>query len=147
MRVLKSFIIGSFAFFKNFSDYKSKDLDELCIMDEFIFKNTNIMNMKIKNTNKDIFLCRNMSKSEFLMDTITCDTPMRVGKFLVPDFINYINLTIDDLKSLESIFNKLDDKHKYEKIIFDAYIENNDFILTEQQLNKAFEVYKKYKVK
>jgi hypothetical protein len=30
------------------------------------------------------------------------------------------------------MFNKLDDKHKYEKVIYDCYILNNDFVLSDE---------------
>ena len=39
----------------------------------------------------------------------------------------------------------MDNNHAYEKIIYDSYIENNDFYLTESQLNRAYKEYKKYR--
>jgi hypothetical protein len=56
---------------------------------------------------------------------------MVIGKFLIPEFNELINFTIDDLPRLEPLLNRLDDKHKYEKIIYDSYIENNAFVLTD----------------
>ena len=32
-------------------------------------------------------------------------------------------------------FDKLDVKHKYEKLIYEEYIENNDFVITQEQLH------------
>lgn len=66
---------------------------------------------------------------------------MKAGKFLVPEFANYIGLTIDDLKILEPMFRNMDEKHKYEEVIYDAYVSNNAFILTNEQRKKAFEIY------
>ena len=143
MRPIKIFKIGSRAFFENLKGFISNDYDELCIMDRFPFKDTNSLRANLQG--KDVIFYKNLSKEEYINDAIK--SPIKIGKFLVPDFARYINLTIDDLKLLKESLDKLKDKHKYEKIIFDAYIENNDFILTEQQLNKAFEVYKKYKIK
>ena len=37
----------------------------------------------------------------------------------------------------------MDDKHKYEKLIYDAYLKNNDFVLTDEQRIDAFNEYKK----
>lgn len=137
-----SFIIGSNVFFNNFEDFKSKDIDELYIISEKIEGNK-IFNMKLDG--KDIFLCPNMSKEDFIKTTLESNDPIKVGKFLVPDFIKYIDLTISDLKKLDCLFGKLDDKHKYEQIIYESYITNNDFILTENQLKDAYLIYKQYR--
>lgn len=34
---------------------------------------------------------------------------------------------------------------EFEAIIFDAYIDNDDFYLTDEQLNNAYQEYKKYR--
>lgn len=72
---------------------------------------------------------------------------MQLGKFLVPTFIEAIGFTIDDLKKLQPLADNLDDKHKYEKVIYDSYIQNNDFTLTDKQLQKAYLEYKHNKRK
>lgn len=141
MKPIKQFIIGSKYFFDTYSDYVAKDIDELCIMDTFSPKETNVLNMKIKG--KDVFFYRNMNKNGFIKDTIESNVPMRVGKFLIPEFCEFIGFTVDDLKTFDAIFNKMDDKHKYEKIIYESYLENNDFTLTDEQRLKAYNEYKK----
>ncbi len=144
MKTTKQFIIGSNVFFADYyDDYISHDIDELHIMDNWSIKNTNVLNLK--NNGKDIFYFKDMSKQEFINDTLTCNTPMRVGKFLIPEFAQYLNMTIDDLKQLKPMIDKLDDKHKYEQIIYNFYIENNDFILTEKQRDIVYDEYKKYR--
>lgn len=70
---------------------------------------------------------------------------MIVGKFLIAEFNKEIRFTIDDLKKFEQIFDKMDEKHMYEKIIYDSYIENGDFYLTDLQRDKAYKEYKKYR--
>lgn len=146
MKPIKIFKIGSPIFFNKFDDYKIKDIDELAILDKFNFSDkTNIMHVKLPG-NKDVLLCRNMSKEEFINDTLNCNTPMRVGKFLVLEFVEYLNFTIEDLKILEPMFYKLDDKHKYEQVIYESYIKNNAFKLTDEQLEEAYKVYKKYRI-
>ena len=70
---------------------------------------------------------------------------MEVGKFLVPEFIKEVGITIDHLKQLSSLIERLDDQHKYEKVIYDSYIANNDFTLTDEQLNDAYNTYLKYR--
>lgn len=72
---------------------------------------------------------------------------MQLGKFLIPTFIEAIGFTIEDLKKLQPLADNLDDKHKYEKVIYDSYIQNNDFTLTDEQLQKAYLEYKHNKRK
>ena len=84
-----------------------------------------------------------MNVDEFIKYTLETKLPMTAGKFLIPEFNKQIGFTIEHLKKLASVFERIDKKHTYEKIIFDAYIENNDFILTDDQRMKAYEEYKK----
>ena len=140
MKPIKQFQMGSTYFFSKYKYFKSKDYDELCIMDVFPFNN-NMMNAKLKD--RDLLLFRDMPKTGYINDLIESKTPMKAGKFLIPEFNEYINFTIDDLKSILHIFENMDDKHTYEKIIAEAYIENNGFFLTGKQRRKAYAEYKK----
>ena len=140
MKLIVAFPIGSSVFFSNYEDYTAKDNDKLCIMDNFPIKDTNVLNLK--QNGDDVFFYKNMSKDEFIKDTIDSKVPMRVGKFLSPEFCKYIGFEISDYAKLNEVFNNLDDRHQYEKIIRDAYIENNSFTLTDEQRLKAYEEYK-----
>ena len=82
-----------------------------------------------------------MPIDELIDITLFRNFPMEIGKFLVPEFIKEFKLSIDDLKKLEPIVAKLDDKHKYEEVIFRSYLENNHFILTNEQREEAFRIY------
>ena len=82
-----------------------------------------------------------MPIDELIDITLFRNFPMEIGKFLVPEFIKEFKLSIDDLKKLEPIVAKLDDKHKYEEVIFRSYLENNDFTLTNKQREEAFRIY------
>ena len=73
------------------------------------------------------------------------DSTMAVGKLLVPEVCNYMGITLEELKQFEFAFENIDDKHKYEKIIFDSYIKNNSFTLTKEQRDLAYKEYKKYR--
>lgn len=137
---MKTIKIGSQVFFKNMPNYVSKDADEMAIQDKWLPKGINVLNFK--KDKKDVFLWSPLTKEQFIEDTLNCKVPMRVGKFIVPEFCEYIGFEIKDYELLKPIFDKLDDKHKYEKVIMESYIENNSFTLTEDQLNKAYEVYK-----
>lgn len=68
---------------------------------------------------------------------------MEIGKFLVPEVVEYLGFTLDDLKRLQPIVEQLDSKHGYEKIIFDSYLENNGFYLTQEQRDNAYIEYRK----
>lgn len=142
MKTIKKIKIGSSVFFDRYEDYKSKDVDILAIMDEFL-PGHNSLNMRKINSNEDIFLYKNLNKEQFIQDCLKSGVPLRAGKFLVPEFADYIHLTIKDLKRLGFEFRKLDESHKYEKIIYDAYIKNNSFTLTDEQRLSAYEEYKK----
>lgn len=142
INIVKKFYMGSNYFFNSFPDYVRKDIDILCIVNNYIFNSNNV---RFKLGDEDIFLFKNQSKEEFIKQTLKDDVPMKVGKFLIPEFNNYLNFTIEDLKKLEGLFNNLDDQHKYEKIIYDSYLKNNDFTLNENQLEESFKEYKKYR--
>ena len=143
MKTIKKIMIGSSVFFSEYEDYESKDKDVIAIMDTFI-PHKNSLNMKIKG--EDVFLYRNMSKQRFIQDAFASGVPMRAGKFLVPEFAEYIGMEINDLKRLAPLFDQMDEAHKYEKIIFDAYMENGSFTLTDAQRNAAYEEYKKARI-
>jgi hypothetical protein len=99
--------------------------------------------MKLKD--KDVFMFRNMDKQGFIDDVTETKVYMKAGKFLIPEFNEYINFTIDDLKSILYFFDNIDERHSYEKIIAESYIENNGFFLTDSQRDKAYEEYKSKK--
>lgn len=140
MKPIKQFRMGSSYFFSVYDDFNSKDYDDLCIMDNFIFPG-NVMNAKIKGN--DVFMFRNMPKQGYIDDLIDSGVNMKAGKFLIPEFNEYIGFTIDDLKSIIHVFENMDEKHTYEKIIADSYIENNGFFLNDKQRKKAYDEYKK----
>ena len=142
MKLYKYIKVGSSYFFNTYEDYVPSDLDYLCIVDDSkIPHNTNMLNMNLGK--KHLILCRNLDKTGFINDLIDAGSKMRGGQFLIPEFNEYINFTIDDLKSICYIFNEMDSKHSYEKIIADAYIENNGFFLTDEQRDMAYKEYKK----
>lgn len=142
MKQLKRFNIGSSYFFGNMSDYISKDKDILIIMDEWKIKDTNVLNLKDKNKN-DVFFYKNLNKEDFIEDTLESNVPMRCGKFLIKEFCEYIGFTIDDLKKLDVLFNKMDKKHLYEKQIYEYFILNNKFEMSTEQIMDCYKIYKK----
>ena len=143
MKPIKSFNIGSSCFFKDhYTDYIQKDRDEIQIMDTFLpNRKINVLNLKDKD--RDVFFFRNMDKEGFINDCLSSNVPMRAGKFLVKDFVDYLGLTLSDLERLGPMFEKMDEKHTYERIIYESYLENGGFFLTDKQRNRAYEEYKR----
>ena len=140
INVIKEFKIGSSIFFDSYSDYTQKDIDILAITDLSLFGKQK-MNMKLKE--KDIFFMCIEENSIMIDKTLESGVNMRAGKFLSPEFAEYIGLTIEELKRLKPMFDEIDEKHRYEKVIFDSYVENNGFFLTDEQRLRAYEEYKR----
>lgn len=136
---MKKFLMGSQYFFSCYEDFKSKDIDEIELVetDEFNYIR------QITGKNKCIFqLKRLATKEEYINFALKSRLGMVVGKFLIPEFCESINFTIEDLPKLKSLIDKLDQKHRYEEIIFHSYIKNGSFTLTDDQRNKAYKSYK-----
>lgn len=135
-------LVGSNTFFKDIKGFNSKDIDILELVgDTANFKYQRQFRFK----DKCVFQWKKMSPEKFIEVTLSNNTPMEIGKFLIPDFIKEIGFTIEHLKQLKPLVDNLDDKHKYEKVIFDSYILNNDFILNDEQLQNAYKIYLKYR--
>lgn len=141
---MKEHLMGSTYFFKCFKDFTSHDKDYVTL-EENPQDYKNVKN--IRGQGLDLFYWRKMTPEEFIDLTLASDTPMQVGKFLIPEVVEELGFSIDNLRCLEPLVLKLDDKHKYERVIFYSYLENNEFKLTQTQLLKAYEEYKKYRPK
>ena len=143
MKQVAKILIGSRAFFEGLEGFTPKDSDWLYIMDSF--GPLRVTRLRMKLDGNDCILIPRKRKEDYLQDTINDDLGLQLGKFFVPEFAEYIGLTINDLKHFEKYLNRLDGKHLYYEIIYDSYIENNSFTLTDEQRLKAFEEYKKYR--
>ena len=140
----KRFTVGSELFFGGINGFVPKDYDYVILIDNpTIFKNT----MTMRNETEDIFLWRRMSADEFVDITIKLNDPILAGKFLSKEFNDEIGFTLEHLRKLENLFNKIDQKHEYEKVVFGYYMKNNGFYLTTEQLENTFLTYKQNKEK
>lgn len=136
---MNKILIGSTYFFSCYDDFQSKDIDELEIVDTNEFQQMR----QITGQGKCLFqMKRHQSKDEYIDWALKCKLGMVIGKFLVPEFCAAIGLSVEDLPKLLPLIQKLDDKHKYEEIIFNSYIENGDFTLTKEQRDLAYQSYK-----
>ena len=137
---MKRFIVGSTYFFKNIKDFKSKDRDYAIIVDNPIgFTHTR----QTMYGSYDIFEYARKNPVYMLEYMVKADLPMRVNVILVPEFSKELGIKIEHLPIIKPLIDKLDEKHQYLKVIYEAYIENGDFTLTVEQLNNAYESYKK----
>ena len=141
---MKTFLVGSTYFFNGLEGFKSKDKDRVVLVEN---PKGFTHCRQTSGAGSCLFEWKKMTADEFVAYTLNTKLPMSVGKFLVKEFCEEIGFTLNHLKQLKPIFDKLDDKHKYEKIIYEAYIGNGSYSLTEAQKLEAFEEYKKLRVK
>lgn len=136
---MSKFLIGSRYFFSCYDDFESKDLDEIELIETDKFKHMR----QLTGQGKCLFQLKKLpSKEHYIEIALNSKIGMVIGKFLVPEFCEAIGFEIADLPRLKPLVEKLDDKHKYEQIIFDSYIENSSFTLTDKQRAIAYISYK-----
>ena len=138
MSQLKKILVGSRYFFNGYNDFVPKDSDYV----EFI-EPDKYGEREVHFKDKCVFQIYKKPANEMLNNVINTDLPMKVGKFLVPEFNDYIGLDFSELHKLALLFEKIDEKHTYEKVIFESYMENNSYNLTQEQLDLAYLEYKK----
>lgn len=134
----KRFLIGSKAFFSGMEGFEPKDSDFLTLV-----KTGNGFSHFYQMTDGTCchYIFIRKSKKEMIDYALNNGPAMQVGKFLVPAVATELKLTIQDLKKLKPLITKLDVEHIYEEAIYEAYIENNGFFLTDEQRQKAFGLY------
>lgn len=137
----KRITIGSRAFFSGMPDFQSKDTDTLILTDTPNGYNHYRQSSMSGQCSIEWAL---KPKADFLeYATREKAHGLEFGKFLVPEFASELGLTISDLTTLYAYFkDKIDKMHAYQHDIYNAYIENDAFTLTDEQVNKAYEAYK-----
>ena len=131
--------MGSKYFFSCYPDFTSKDIDEIQIIETNEFNQVR----QITGQGKCLFqLKKHPSKEGYINWALQSQIGMVIGKFLIPEFNEAIGFTVEDLPRLEVLIDRLDDKHKYEEIIYNSYLENGSFTLTDEQRERAYKSYK-----
>lgn len=140
---MKKIVIGSYPFFHEYSDYSSHDKDYI-VFDNNSSQFKDFMNIRLFKEKTDTYYFKDLPKEELLQSELKRieNIPMAINKFLVPEVCKYKGITLEDLKPFEHLFEKMDDKHKYLNIIYQSYLENGDFVLTKEQRDNAYKVYK-----
>ena len=137
------FLVGSNVFFRGyFGDFVSKDVDTV-ILDSEPKGYENVRQFHFKD--RCIFQWRRMEKDEFIDLSLERGLGMELGKYLVPEFARELNMDINDLERLRPLAEKLDERHLYEKVIYDAYIENGCWGLSDEQRIEAYRIYNECK--
>lgn len=138
---MSKILVGSKYFFSCYEDFKPHDEDWIEIIDTTEFKQ--MRQIRDFQNNRCIFqMKKHNNVQEYIDWALKSKNGMIIGKFLVPEFNAAIGLSIADLKQLLPLIERLDNKHKYEEIIYNAYIENDCFILTPEQRFAAYQSYK-----
>ena len=135
----KKILIGSRAFFSNCPNFNSKDIDYLILVNK---GNGCQFARQLPFPHQCIFEFVRRPKQELIDYALQHGAAMQVGKFLVKEFAEEIGLTIDDLKQLQPLVDKLDSKHAYERIIFDFITENGSWDIPDEVRNAAYDVYR-----
>lgn len=134
-------ITGSSAFFSGIEGFKSKDTDIIILVDATKVKYKWHYQI-FDDGGRDVFKIVIRPKEELIEHTLEKEDAMCVCRYLTPDYAKAINFEIEDLKKLQPLVDRMDSKHMYLVDIYNAYIENNDFVLSNEQRMKAFETYK-----
>lgn len=147
----KKFIAGSLYFFKDMSDYKLHDLDYVIITDE-MFRNYHHIFLIEDGIGKDYFYWKK-NTPEWHVNSLLSEKSfsLDIARVLIPEVCKELGFTIEHLKQVKPVLDKIESqvgpKYNYYKIIYDSYIENNDFVLTEEQRLKAYQSYRESRKK
>ena len=142
---IKRFLIGSKAIFDGYKDYDNytTDIDILVIEDMLP---DDKYECSIKDGDIHYIKWKNLTKAELLDYHRYCHMGTFIQKFLVPEYSEYMGITIEDLRELGRLLKYMDDKHSYEAFVWQAYIDNNGFYMTPEQKEAAYEEYKRKRV-
>ena len=131
-------LVGSRAFFDGIDGFHSKDRDYLILVEQpqnFNWRREqNLRGMCLFEYKKD-------KPAAMIAKTLEVGDALLIGKFLVPEVAQAIGATVEDILPLESLLPKLDAKHQYEAVIFEAIKTNGTFTLTDRQRQEAFRQY------
>lgn len=136
----KQITVGSRAFFSDMPDFRSKDSDILILTESPAgFQWRREQQLRGVST----FRYKREPIAQMIQRTLDADDPLLVGKFLVPEVAAELGASVADILPLQPLVAKLDDKHKYYAVIFNAYQANGSFTLTQAQRDEAYAEYRK----
>lgn len=136
---MEAIIVGSRAFFSGMEGYRAQGCDTLTLTTEpdgFDWRRESCL----RGNRQFTYLLE--SPAAMVQRTLDAAEPLLVGKFLVPEVAEAIGATVDDILPLEPLLEKLDDKHRYVAVIYEAVKTNGSFTLSDEQRLAAFEAYR-----
>lgn len=136
---MPEFLTGSKAFFSDYKDFQPHDTDVVKFN-----PNQNHAITYIEKIGHTTFVWK-YNKAQDIIDYLLnkYKFPNACNMLLIPDIIKEVGMTFDKLPQLKPLIDKLDDRHKYIEVIYNAYLENGKFELTKEQLDSAYEEYKR----
>ena len=136
----KKFLVGSRYFFGQYPDFKSKDTDYVYLIN----KGKGFSSIRQVSTGTAcIFEVVKKPVAEMVDYALHHGGPMQIGKFLVKEFAEEINMKTSDLQRLMPVMERLDEKHAYLKPIFAAVVEGLSFDIPDSVRDEAYNLYKK----
>lgn len=132
------FLIGSRAFFKGIDGFKSDNRNMLELHSNPAFK-FGVEQEEARITR--VYKYTREPAHIMIARAVECGNVLQAGKFLVPEVAHAIGASVQDLKPLEPLFAKLPEKHQWQKTVYNAYVQNGSFSLTDVQLQEAYDKY------
>jgi hypothetical protein len=140
---MEKIITGSRAFFDGMEGFTPHDTDAIKIVDEkdvnFLFRRR----LYDREDGCDTFYVVRQPKQQYLRWAAKFASGATLGQFLTPEFCREFGITVSDLEHLRPMTERIDKRHKYLTIIYDAYIANKNMSLTDEQRQAAYEEYQK----
>lgn len=137
------FLVGSRAFFAGIGGFKSGNRNQLELLDNPNFKQGVEKNDRVTR----VFKYTKEPAQTMIDRCLASGNPLQVGKFLVPDVAHAIGLQVQDIERLAPLIERLPDKHEWQEVVYNAYLANGTFTLTEEQRQEAYAAYKEARSK
>lgn len=138
---MEKIITGSEVFFSGIEGFTPHDHDAIQIVDardvNFLFRRQ----MFDHSDNTDTFYVVMQPKEAYIKWAAKFAIGTTLGQFLTPAFCEVFGITVADLVKLKPLRDRLDRRHHYQAIIYDAYLENGSMTLTDEQRTAAYTDY------
>jgi len=143
----KQFLAGSNYFFKQYTDYQKHDIDYIVLNDDMpldywhFYDDIQQIDWFYWKINTPKWHIEYLLKpNSFALD---------VAHLLIPEVAHDLGITIKDLDRLQPIIEQIvpqvGPEYHYYELIYQFYLQNNGFWLTQEQLDTVYNDYKKYR--
>lgn len=134
-------LTGSTYFFGSLPFFKGRDVDYVEVVDD-----QSIDIVKLREPGTDVFRVRRMPIEDRLARDSEVQATSRICNYLVPEIAAELGFTPDMLDRIKPIVDRLRPRYSYLGVIYEGYVENGSFTLTEEQRMAAFEEYRRSRV-